>query len=224
MITDFELYATSGNSNAVIGVAFGPPQDAFHVSNPAPRVQTGSLQFQVSGAALCVNVRPEDARRGFTRGLLQTLAYEFTFSAMLGYHTFGLYCMADRADLTSGLGKCYVFGFKNTQNATYTVFLAKCYSGVENSNLSTSVLASANGQWIPNTDLSVGLSWVASNGMTVLTAKLGLTSNFSTISTLLSVVDSSSAFSVTSGEGLWGTAGTAGILQCLFDRTTWAKK
>ena len=218
MITDFDLYANS--SNAVINVNIGYPR-GFGFLSLVPMESSGSLQFEFLTNSLKGNVRPGSSMvRGTTNGLIITQAYALERTFPLAY-AFGLYCMGSNADLSSGTGNCYIFSMETAANV-YTAVIKKSTSGIGHSAFQTLSAVSAVA-WAPNTSFFIALSWVVSGATITLVGKTGFLTDYSDLSTIVSVVDSTSAFTSQSvGEGLWADSSTNNNFRVQFDRSLWA--
>lgn len=218
MITNFDFYTNS--SNAVMNVNIGYPRGYGYLPL-APMQGTGSLQCEFLTNSLKGNVRPGASLvRGTNNGLIVTQVYAVQLTTPLAY-AFGLYCMGSNTDLSSGIGNCYIFSLETAVNV-YTAVIKKSTSGIGQSAFQTLSAVSA-AAWAPNTSFFIALSWVVSGATITLVGKTGFLTDYSDLSTIVSVVDSTSAFTSQSvGEGLWADSSTNNNFRVQFDRSLWA--
>lgn len=217
MLTNFDFYTNS--SNAVMNVNIGVPRVYGYLSL-APMQGTGSLQCEFLTNSLKGNVRPGSSLvRGTTNGLIITQVYATEQNT--GAYAFGLYCMGSNADLSSGIGNCYIFSFEKT-TTVYSAKIKKSTSGIGLSAFQALSAVSA-AAWAPNTSFFIALSWVVSGSTITLVGKKGFLADYSDLSTIVSVVDSTSAFTSQSvGEGLWADSSTNNRFRVQFDQSLWA--
>jgi hypothetical protein len=233
MFTNFETYATGSSASLlVMSVCTGQARQQYQTApGDVPITSTGSLQFQCVSATESVkgNIRPASSQswRGLPRGEIITLFEDFVDSQKpsAGVFAFGIYGMADRADLTSGVGKCYAACF---HSSGATIQILKFSSGVTASNITqsgVSVLASfaASQAWPSNTVNAAGFSWRVSGTTVDLQAKLGFSTSLYNMSAWLTATDYTSAYISTVGEGLWIHSVTRQWAQVYWDSTRFAQ-
>lgn len=234
MFPQFTQWAS--NSNAIISVSIGKQRlntDYPLAGYSIPLEGTGSLQFfylSSPASGMRGNLLPgSSVPHAFSSGEVRTLAENvFPPGAGGGVYAWGLYCMANVSNLASGAsaasGHCYMLTLDNT-NSNYTLSIRKSMSGITFNGSNTSVLGSSLGfQWLANVQYSLALAWKVSGTTVTLQAYQGTSAQYWTMSTVLSVVDTTSAYLTTVGEGPWGETTTAGAMQVYMDQTRWAQK
>lgn len=222
MITQFDTF-TNVTSNAVINVNIGRPRGYGYVS--APILQgTGSLQFEFLTTNLKGNIRPSSQLGyGLRIGEVKTQVYPFEEPSTTGVYAFGLYCLGSESNLCLGAGNCYFLKFDNTTGSRNFSIL-KSTSGIGLSSFQVlSSLPTTSDYWGANGAFTIGLQWVVSGTTVTLKGKKGFLTDFSDLSTFISVVDTASSAFVTSiGEGLWMDSGTRSRARVIFDYSRWA--
>jgi len=163
------------------------------------------------------NLQPKTSFGGaLTFGKIRSLVFTFVGS---GVREWGFYCMSSQADLTSS-GSCYLL-YATTAFNNFNFIIAKSTSsGIVAPFSNASPLASSpTSLFSDGTAFALELEWDASSGtQTVLTMRHGTALDFSNLSDVGTVIDTSSPLLTSSGEGLF-VSDVSGVSRALFDNT-----
>ncbi len=209
----FHWKVIQNNSFATCHVSFGLKRfsgDALGQNN-RPLLGTASLEINHFANNTQTQIYLSSPQpHGFTKGTFYTQWNPDTDSEKVG--AFGLYCLADRSDMTGGQGRAYLLGFDN-QGGSYSTLISKTSNGT----VYDSMRISGQQGW-PLSDFW-GMQWRASGDHTEIRILHGLTSDVGQASVFMSYRDTSGALSVAISEGFWAQTITAVNLKVFIDQT-----
>jgi hypothetical protein len=180
----------------------------------APLVGSGSLRMHLRDSGAECNLGLSDAHpRGLLKGRVRTLVRQTT--GFLTNHRVGLYCMAQALDITQGSERAFYRYCLKDQ----TLLLDKGDEGLSNG---TTSLGSVAHTWTLALTVALELEWdydLDRWGGAQLIGRVGTRTDFSDLSAVITVTDSSSPLATSVSEGLCGWS-SGGEKIFLFDDTT----